>query len=148
MIYKCFLDLQNRIKKFHSCSNFDLNRIPGHYEKFWKFTNFEVCPHSLSNCDSQSKWSNTIVNMISFFRWMEQNKEVLVIFKDLTKSANPDLSRNLENWQSVITIIFDCKTDLQVFSWYVNGTEIKSFGHFEILTKIAYQSLSRNLQID
>ena len=30
----------------------------------------------------------------------------------------------------------------------MNGTELRSFSHFQILTKIAYPDLSRNLQID
>ena len=30
----------------------------------------------------------------------------------------------------------------------MNGTELRSFSHFEILTKIAYKDLSSNLQID
>ena len=30
----------------------------------------------------------------------------------------------------------------------MNGTELRSFSHFEILTNIAYPDLSRNLQID
>ena len=30
----------------------------------------------------------------------------------------------------------------------MNGTELGSFGHFQILTKIAYPDLSSNLQIE
>ena len=30
----------------------------------------------------------------------------------------------------------------------MNGTELRSFNHFQILTEIAYPDLSRNLQID
>ena len=30
----------------------------------------------------------------------------------------------------------------------MNGTELRSFSYFQILTKIAYPDLSRNLQID
>ena len=30
----------------------------------------------------------------------------------------------------------------------MNGTELRSFSHFQILTFIAYPDLSRNLQID
>ena len=30
----------------------------------------------------------------------------------------------------------------------MNGTELRSFSHFEILTTIAYLDLSRNLKID
>ena len=30
----------------------------------------------------------------------------------------------------------------------MNGTELRSFSHFQILTKIEYQNLSRNVQID
>ena len=29
----------------------------------------------------------------------------------------------------------------------MNGTELRSFSHFQILTKIAYSELGRNLQI-
>ena len=30
----------------------------------------------------------------------------------------------------------------------MNGTELRSFSHFHLLTKIAYLEMSRNLQID
>ena len=30
----------------------------------------------------------------------------------------------------------------------MNGTELRSFSHFQILTKIAYTDLSRNVEID
>ena len=30
----------------------------------------------------------------------------------------------------------------------MNGKELRSIGHFEILTKMAFPDLSRNLQID
>ena len=30
----------------------------------------------------------------------------------------------------------------------MNGKELRTFSHFQILTKIAYPDLSRNLQID
>ena len=30
----------------------------------------------------------------------------------------------------------------------MNGTELRNFSHFQILTKIAYPNLSRNLEID
>ena len=30
----------------------------------------------------------------------------------------------------------------------MNGTELRSFSHFQILTKIGYPDLSRNLEID
>ena len=30
----------------------------------------------------------------------------------------------------------------------MNGTELRSFSHFQILTKLAFPDLGRNLQID
>ena len=72
MIYTCFLDKWDRIRKFYWFSNLDQNRIPGPLQKSWKFTNFEV------------------------YRLRLWNHE-----------------------KSIKLIIFDCKHDLHVFSWWV-----------------------------
>ena len=92
-----------------------------------------------------------------FSWWMDKNLEVLVIFKFWPKSHYPDLSRKLENFLEFFFI--HCKTgkvsqndQIQMQTWFtsgflMNGTELRSFSHFQILTWIAYSDLSRNLEI-
>ena len=92
------------------------------------------------------------------FWWMEQNQEVLVIFKFWPKSHTRILAESLKIdyfwsfssftvklWKSLKMIKFECKLDLQVVS-LMNGTELRSFSHFQILTCIGYSDLSRNLE--
>ena len=70
------------------------------------------------------------------------------------------LSRNLENWLILKFVFIHCKTmkvsqeeQIRMSTWFtsvflMNGTELRSFSHFQILTKITYMDLGRNLQID
>ena len=79
-------------------------------------------------------------------------------FQILTKIAYPDLSRKLENWLFLEFSFIHCKTvkvsqndQIQMQTWFrsgflMNGTELRSFSHFQILTWIAYSDLSRNLE--
>ena len=79
-------------------------------------------------------------------------------FQILTKIAYPDLSRKLENWLFFDFFFIHCKTvkvsqndQIQTPPWFtsgflMNGTELRSFGHFQILTKIAYPDLRRKLE--
>ena len=81
-------------------------------------------------------------------------------FEILTWNAYSDLSRNLENWLISKFVFIHCKTvrvsqdfQHQMKTWFasiflMNGTELRSFSHFQILTQIVYLDLSRNLQID
>ena len=79
-------------------------------------------------------------------------------FLILTKIAYPNLSRKLENWLFLEFFFIHCKTvkvsqndQIQMESLFtsgflMNGTELRSFSHFQILTWIAYSDLSRNLE--
>ena len=79
-------------------------------------------------------------------------------FQILTKIAYPDPSRKLENWLFLEFFFIHCKTvkvskndQIQMLTWFtsgflMNGTELSSFSHFQILTWIAYSDLSRNLE--
>ena len=79
-------------------------------------------------------------------------------FQILTKIAYPDLSRKLENWLFLEFFFIHCKTvkvsqndQIQMQTWFtsgflMNGTELRSFILFEILTWIAYSDLRRNLE--
>ena len=90
--------------------------------------------------------------------WMEQNLRSFSHFQILTKIAYPDLSRKLENWLFLEFFFIHCKTvkvsqndQIQMQTWFtsgflMNGTELRSFSHFQILTWIAYSDLSRNLE--
>ena len=79
-------------------------------------------------------------------------------FQILTKIAYHYLSRKLENWLFLEFFFIHCKTvkvsqndQIQMQTWFrsgflMNGTELRSFSHFQILTWIAYSDLSRNLE--
>ena len=79
-------------------------------------------------------------------------------FLILTKIVYPNLSRKLENWLFLEFFFIYCKTvkvsqndqiqmeTLFTSGFLMNGTELRSFSHFQILTWIAYSDLSRNLE--
>ena len=79
-------------------------------------------------------------------------------FQILTKIAYPDLGRKLENWLFLVFFFILCKNvkvsqndQIQMQTWFksgflMNGTELRSFSHFQILTSIGYLDLSRNLE--
>ena len=81
-------------------------------------------------------------------------------FQILTWIAYSDLSRNLGNWLILKFVFINCKVvnvrqndQIQKLWWFtsvflMNGTELRSYSHFQILTWIVYSDLSRNLQID
>ena len=68
------------------------------------------------------------------------------------------LIRKLENWLFLEIFFIHCKTvkvsqndQIQMQTWFtsgflMNGTELRSFSHFQILTWITYSDLSRNLE--
>ena len=75
-------------------------------------------------------------------------------FQILTKIAYPYLSRKLENWLIFEFFFIHFKTGkfsqndkIRMWPWstsvfLMNGTELRTFSHFQILTKIAYLTLS------
>ena len=79
-------------------------------------------------------------------------------FSILTWIAYSDLSRNLENCLFLEFFFIHCKTlkvsqndQIQMRTSFtrgflMNGTELRSFSYFQILTWIAYSDLSRNLE--
>ena len=79
-------------------------------------------------------------------------------FQILTKIGYPDLSRKLENWLFLEFFFIHCKTvkvsrndQIQMQTWFtsgflMNGTELGSFSHFQILTWIVNSDLSRILE--
>ena len=79
-------------------------------------------------------------------------------FQILTKIAYPDLCRKLENWLFLEFFFIHCKTvkvsknePIQKQTWFtsgflMNGTELRSFSHFQIWTNIAYPDISRKLE--
>ena len=79
-------------------------------------------------------------------------------FQILTNIAYTDLSRKLENWLFLEFFFIHCKTvkvskndQIQMQTWFtsgflMNGTELRSFSHFQIFTWIGYSDLSRNLE--
>ena len=79
-------------------------------------------------------------------------------FQILTEIAYSDLRRDLENWLILKFFFIHCKTvkvrqndQIRMQTWFtsvflMNGTEWRSFRHFQILTWIAYSDLRRNLE--
>ena len=79
-------------------------------------------------------------------------------YQILTSIAYPDLSRKPENWLILEFFFIHCKTakisqnhQIQMSTWFtsvffMNGTELRSFSHFQILTWFAYSDISRKLE--
>ena len=79
-------------------------------------------------------------------------------FQILTWIAYSYLTRNLENWLILMFAFIPCETvkvsqddQIGILTWFrsrflMNGTELRSFSHFQILTKIAYPDHSRKLE--
>ena len=79
-------------------------------------------------------------------------------FQILTWIGYSDLSRNLENWLILMFAFITCETvkvsqddQIRIYTWFrsrflMNGTELRSFSHFQILTWIGYSDLRRNLE--
>ena len=79
-------------------------------------------------------------------------------FQILTWIPYSDISRNLENWLILKFVFIHCKNEkvchndqVGMETWFIsvflmNGKELRSFSHFQILTKIAYPDLSRELE--
>ena len=80
-------------------------------------------------------------------------------FQTLTKITSRTLAEifNLTNLDFCLHSQSNCEVSqndhIRKYIWFtyvflMNGTELRGFSHFEILNKIAYPDLSRNLQID
>ena len=79
-------------------------------------------------------------------------------FQILFKITYTDLSWKLENWLFLEFFFIHCKTvkvtqndQIRMYTWFtsvflLNGTELRSFSHFQILTKITYPDLSWKLE--
>ena len=79
-------------------------------------------------------------------------------FQVLTWIECLDFSRNLENRLILKFVFIHCRTwkvhqndRIRMQTWLtsvflMNGTELRSFSHFQILTWIAYSDLSSNLE--
>ena len=79
-------------------------------------------------------------------------------FQILSCVAYSDLSRNLENWLILKFVFIHCKTEkvsqddqIRMLTWFtsvllMNGAEVRSFSHIQILTWIKYSCLNRNLE--
>ena len=79
-------------------------------------------------------------------------------FRIFTWIAYKNLSRKLENWPILKFFFIHCKTvkssqndQIRMETWFtsvflMNGTELRSFSHYQILTSIAYLYLSRNFE--
>ena len=118
--------------------------MPSFPVKLWKsfkMIKFEYKPYS----EAVSWWMGTELRSFSHFQI-------------LTKIAYSDLSRKLENWLFLEFFFIHCKTvkvsqndQIQMEIWFtsgflMNGKELGSFSHFQILTWIAYLDLSTNLE--
>ena len=79
-------------------------------------------------------------------------------FEILTWITYSDFKRNLENWLILKFVFIHCKTvkvsqynQIRIETWFtsvfvMNGTELRSFSHFQILTSITYSDVSRKLE--
>ena len=147
MIYKSFLDEWIRIKKFWSFSNIDQNRITDLSRKLenWVFLEFFFI-----HCKTVKVSQNDQIQMQTWFTsgFLMNGTELrsFTHFQILTWIAYSDLSRNLENWLILMFAFIPCETvkvseddQIRISTWFtslflMNGSELRSFSHFQILT--------------
>ena len=112
------------LKKLHTQTLAEILKI----EKFWSFSSLTA---KLWKSVEMTKfeWKH---DLQVFSWWIEQNFSSFSHFRILSEIAYSKLSRKLENWlllefssftvklwKSVKMIKFQCKPDLQVFSWWM-----------------------------
>ena len=128
----------------------DLSRYPEN----WLILKFVLIHCKTVKVNQNDK--NSIENLISCFFLPEWNRiKKILSFWNLFWNYM-DLS-SPENWLILKFVFIQCKTvkvsqndQIQLQTWFpdvflMNGTEIRSFSHFQILTKITYRDLRRNL---
>ena len=161
MVYTCFLDEWNRIMKFKSFSKFHkilflgLRRNPDNW-LILKFVFIHcIIVRVIENDQIQFETWFTSVFLINGTELRSFSH-----FRILTKIAYPDLSRNLENWLILKFVLINCKTvkvsqndQTRLQTWFPsvsfkNGTELRSFSHFQIFTKSYSWALAEILIID
>ena len=118
--FKCFLDEWNRIKKFFSFSNLTwiIYLDLSRNLENWLIFKFVFIHFKTVKC--QSRWSNSNVN-ITYKCFLYEWNRIKKFY-------------SFSNWFRSLFLM--------------NGKELRIFGHFQILTKIAYPYLNWNLQID
>ena len=161
MIHKCFLDEWNELRSF---SHFQILTWIGYSDLSRNHENWLILKFVFIHCKTVKVSQDDQIRMWTWFTsvFLMNGTELRSFshFQILTWIGYSDLSRNLENWLILKFDFIHCKAlkvnqDNQIpnETWFtsvflMNGTELRSFSHFQILTFIAYPDLSRNLQID
>ena len=150
-------------KELRSFSRFQILTWIGYSYLSRNLENWLILLFAFIPCEtvkSQSRWSNSNIETWFNSRFLINGTELRSFshFQILTKIAYPDLGRKLENWLFLEFFFIHSKTvkvsqndQIQMQTWFtsgflMNGTELRSFSHFQILTWIAYIDLSRNLE--
>ena len=128
-----------------------------------KLENWRILEFSFIHCKTVKVSQNDQIPMqtwiTSVFLMNRTELRNFSHFQIMNWIAYRDLSRNLENWQILEFFFIHCKTvkvsqidQIRIQIWFtgvflMNGRELRSFSHFQILTKIVNKDRSRNLKI-
>ena len=147
------------LRSFRHCQI--LNKI-GYPDLSRKFENWQILKFVFIHCETVKVGQDEQVPMSTWFRSVFlMNGTELRSFSHLqilTEFAYPDLSRKLENSLILEFFFIHCKTvkgsqnnRIRISTWFtsvflMNGKELRSFSHCQILTKIVYSDLRRKLE--
>ena len=147
--------------ELRSLSHFQILTWIG-YSDLRNLENWLILMFAFIPCETAKVSENDEIRISTWFRsrFLMNGTELRSFshFQILTKIAYPDLSRKLENWLFLEFFFIHCKIvkvsqndQIQMQTWFtsgflMNGTELRSFSHFLILTWITYSDLSRNLE--
>ena len=151
--------------ELRSCSPFEiLTKIAYFWRPLQKSSNWLILKfvfiHSKAVKVSQNSQIRMCTWFTSVFLMIKTELRSFSHFQILTSIAYSNLSWNLENWLIFKFVFIHCKSvkvsqndQIRMWTWFtsvflMNGTELRSFSHFQISTKIAYPNLSRNLPND
>ena len=150
---------RTELRSFSHFQIFHLNLILGPQQKSGKLTDFEVCLHSLKTVKvSQDDQIRMYTWFTSVFLLNGTELRSFSHFQIFSKITYSDLSWKLQNWLFLEFFFIHCKTvkdsqndQIRMQTWFtsafsMNGTELRSFSHFQISTWIVYLDLSRILE--
>ena len=123
----------------------------------WLIMKFVFIHCKTAKC--QSRWSNSNVNMIYKCFLYERNRiKKFLSFSNFDKNRMPGPEQKSSNWLILEFVFIHCKTvkvsqNDQFRIWtcftsvfFLNGTKLRTFNLFQILTWIEYSELRRNLE--
>ena len=148
--------------ELRSFSHFQILTKITYTDLSWKLENWLFLEFFFILCKTVKVTQNDQIRMYTWFTsvFLLNGTELRSFshFQIFSKITYPDLSWKLDNWLFLEFSFIHWKTvkisendQIRMETWFtsvflMNGTELRSFSHFQILTWIAYSDLSRNLK--